>query len=80
MPKRGTDHVWQIVKYAGDISLYARCKCGYHYACSKNKRNPDGTWSFEQEISHLYPYCPVCGARKKRYTEEVQKIDKYAFE
>lgn len=79
MMKRGKDHNWEIVKYKGDISLYARCKCGYRYSCSSSKRNDDGTFSFEQEITKIFPYCPVCGARKKRYGGLI-KEDKFVFE
>lgn len=73
--KRGTDHSWEIRKYFGDIALYARCKCGFEYACSSSKRNEeDGSWSFKQEITKLYYYCPNCGARKKWYNEVPRKI------
>ena len=67
MKKRGKDHEWDIRKLDGDIALYAHCKCGYEYVCSSNKRNADGTFSFEQEVTNIFPYCPVCGARKKRF-------------
>jgi len=77
--KRGTDHEWQIVQYKGDIALYARCKCGYRYACSQSKRAPDGTWTFEQEVRWLHNYCPQCGARKLRYNENVVKLDEYPW-
>ena len=73
MMKRGTDHTWEIRKYKGDIMLYAHCKCGYEYGASASKRNPDGTWSVEQYISHLFHYCPECGARKKRMTALVKE-------
>ena len=80
MMKRGKDHNWEIVKYKGDISLYARCKCGYRYACSSSKRNDDGTFSLEQEITKIFPYCPVCGARKKTYSTDVTRLDKFSWE
>ena len=72
---RGIDHNWQVCKYIDDIALYARCKCGYYYRCSSNKRNEDGTWSLEQETTKLYHYCPNCGAHKLWYNEEPQKMD-----
>ena len=72
--KRGTDHTWQIIKYKGDIALYAKCKCGFYYHCSRCKQN-----SFEQEITYLYRYCPHCGARKKWMTDTI-KLDKSQFE
>ncbi len=78
--KRGTDHTWKIVKYKDDIALYAKCKCGYRYVCSKNKRNEDGSWSFEQEINLLHRYCPYCGVRKKYYDDNVINIEKYSWE
>ena len=72
--KRGTDHNWEIRKYRGDIAFYARCKCGFYYCCSSNVRNGDGSFSLKQYISKLYPYCPVCGARKKWYNKEPVKM------
>lgn len=72
---RGIDHHWEIRKYLGDIALYAHCKCGFEYACSSSKRKPDGSFSFEQEITKLYSYCPCCGARKKWYNPEPKKIE-----
>lgn len=77
--KRGIDHSWEVREYLGDIAWYARCKCGFEYACSKSKRNNDGTWSVEQEIDWLAHYCPNCGARKKWYNLEIIKINKYRF-
>lgn len=77
---RKKDHVWQIVRYKGDIGLYARCKCGYCYHCSQFKIKEDGSPSFEQEITKLYNYCPNCGARKKWYNDNIIKINKYTFE
>ena len=74
-PKRGTDHTWQIVKYKGDIALYAKCKCGYRYVCSENA----GT-SLKQMVVKIFPYCPVCGARKKYYIDAVMRVNKYSFE
>ena len=65
--KRGTDHCWTIRRYIGDIAWYAGCKCGYEFVCSTNERNEDGSWSAKQKISHLFRYCPICGARKKQY-------------
>lgn len=78
--KRGTDHNWQIVKYKGDIALYAKCKCGFHYCCSSAIRNIDGSWSIKQKITKIYPYCPYCGARKKTYNNEINKINKFPWE
>lgn len=78
--KRGTDHLWTLVRYRGDIAIYATCNCGYSYLCSGNKRNEDGSWSFEQEVKWLSNYCPNCGARKKRVTENVECNSRYRFE
>lgn len=78
MPKRGTDHTWQLVKYKTDSSIYARCSCKYHYPCSTNEMKEDG--SFHQVPTIIYPYCPNCGARKKWYTNKIKNIDKYYFE
>ena len=73
--KRGTDHTWQLIKYGGDLAIYVECKCGFSYACSDSKRNEDGSWSFEQEVNYLYPYCPYCGARKKWQSKEIERRD-----
>jgi rubredoxin len=77
---RGIDHSWEVRRYYGDIALYAHCRCGFSYVCSSNKRNEDGTWSLEQEITKLYHYCPNCGAHKKYYNEIPIKIDKMIWE
>jgi hypothetical protein len=34
----------------------------------------------EPAPERLYPYCPLCGARKTRYEEEVEMIDMYPWE
>ncbi len=75
--KRGTDHNWQVIKYRGDMAIYARCKCGFEYCCSHDKRKEDGTWTFEQEIDYFYYYCPFCGARKNTRDAEVTKLDRF---
>ena len=80
MPKRGTDHTWQLIKYIGDIGIYAKCKCGHHYCCSTSPRTEDGSWSIDHVPTIFYPYCPMCGARKKWRTNDIKKIDKYWFE
>lgn len=81
MFKRGTDHTWQLVKYNGDCAIYAKCKCKYHYCCSTSARDEDGFLNpFNQVPTIFYPYCPVCGARKKWHTYEIEKINKYEFE
>ena len=77
--KRGTDHKWQVVKYKGDAVIYAKCKCGFEYNCGRGKRMMDGSWSITQYPAIMYPYCPSCGARKKRYNEEPEKLDKYRW-
>lgn len=74
--KRGTDHEWHVVKYKNDGAVYARCKCGYEYNCGQSRRMKDGAWSIKQYPTIMYPYCPSCGARKKRYNEETEKLDK----
>ena len=59
-------NTWKIIKYKSDLALYAQClNCGFEYACSSNKRNTDGSWSFEQEITKKYNYCPYCGDKKE---------------
>lgn len=69
--KRGTDHVWKLIKFKEDIAIYAKCKCGYFYACSQSARNEDGSPSFKQIPTYFHRYCPNCGARKKYHTVDV---------
>ena len=76
----GDDDTWEIVRYKGDIALYARCGCGYRYVCSTSERNEDGTWSSKQKVSMLHPYCPSCGAKKRYYSDNVKKVDSYPWE
>ena len=81
--KRGTDHTWQIVKFTGDIALYAKCKCGFNYCCSTTGRDENGYWIFAKQIIDpykIYPYCPLCGARKKYYNDDIKKIDRFRWE
>ena len=73
MPKRGTDHEWKLIKYSGDLAIYAECKCGHYYNCGRNIRNEDGSWSVNQIPTVFYPYCPCCGARKKRHSKKIEK-------
>lgn len=71
--KRGTDHSWNLVKYDGDVAIYAECKCGHYYGCSRSLRNKDGSFAFKEIPTIFYPYCPCCGARKKRYSTEIER-------
>lgn len=73
---RGIDHVWRFVKYKGDAAHYARCKCAFRYACYNMNKGLGTTPAPEK----LYYYCPMCGAKKTMYDEEVKKIDKYSFD
>lgn len=73
--KRGTDHNWEVRKYKGDLTLYAHCKCGYQYNCSRSLRNEDGSWSFKQYVAIIHPYCPNCGAKKKYCNKEPVRIE-----
>lgn len=77
--KRGTDHEWLVIKYKGDGAVYARCKCGFEYNCGKSRRLEDGSWSIRQYPTVMYPYCPWCGAKKKRYNEDPEKLDEYRW-
>ena len=74
---RGIDHIWQFVKYIGDIAPYARCSCGFHYPCYKNEVN---VFPHLPDPERLYPYCPICGSRKTRYIPDIVNIDKYPWE
>lgn len=66
--KRGTDHEWNLVKYDGDGAVFAECKCGHYYNCGRDLRG-----KFKQIPTIFYPYCPCCGARKKRFNSEIEK-------
>lgn len=77
--KRGTDHEWVVVKYKNDGAVYARCKCGFEYNCGKSRRLEDGSFSMAQYPTVMYPYCPWCGARKKRYNEEPVRLDEFRY-
>ena len=71
---RSIDHLWTFIKYKYDVSIYAHCSCGFRYSCCKNiAENPGLKIVIAPE--KLYPYCPWCGARKKRYDEEVKRVD-----
>lgn len=72
---RGKDHYWQPVKYKGDMAIYAKCSCGFRYGCY----NTEGVRT-EFAPEKCYPYCPLCGAKKKWYKESIIRIDKYSFE
>lgn len=74
---RRKDHIWQFVKYKGDVAFYAKCRCGFRYPCYASTTTP-----FRIKIApdKLYPYCPLCGSRKTRYIDDVLKIDKYPWE
>ncbi len=75
---RGKDHVWQFVKYKIDTAIYARCSCGFHYAC--DTVNPHIPMRTEPNINGLYKYCPNCGSRKTKYTDGVKNIDKFPWD
>ena len=77
--KRGTDHEWLVVKYKGDGAVYSGCKCGFEYDCGKSRCREDGTWTMAQYPTIIYSYCPYCGARKKRYNEEPEKLDEFRW-
>lgn len=79
MGKRGTDHSWRVVKYQNDGAVYARCKCGFEYNCGRSRRMEDGSWSMAQYPTIMYPYCPSCGARKKWYNEEPERLEKSRY-
>lgn len=74
---RKIDHLWRFVKYKSDMAIYAKCSCGFAYPAYKNKE--PGSIGTEIDPEKLYNYCPYCGARKKRYIPEVEKIDRYLW-
>lgn len=74
---RAKDHCWEFVKYKGDGAFYARCSCGFRYACYKH--DPPDALRIVPAPEKLYNYCPHCGARKTRYYDEPIYIDKYKY-
>lgn len=75
---RKKDHIWRFVKYLGDAAIYAKCSCGFRYRCDKGING--SPISREPDVNKLYYYCPICGSRKTRYIEKVERINKYSFE
>lgn len=71
---RKKDHVWKLVKFRGDIAIYALCSCGFCYACSNLKKGEMIQVEIKEES--FYRYCPNCGARKTLRTDDIKKIDK----
>ena len=74
--KRGKDSLWRPIKFKSDGAIYAKCKCGFYYPCYKE----DEHFKISINPNKMYPYCPICGARKKRYLTEVEKLDKTKWE
>ena len=72
---RQVDRNWNIRKYKGDLALYAYCKCGFYYCCSKLV-GP----KIEIDPHKLYHYCPNCGAHKKYYNERARLMNKFQYE
>jgi len=71
--KRRKDHYWSFVKFDGNEAIYAVCSCGFCYLCYKSAQ-PPRVLPLEPDPDKLYPYCPLCGARKIKYYPEVKKI------
>ncbi len=68
-------NTWNIVKYPGDMAIYAVCtKCGFRHNVSKDGRGEDGSWMppTEPDPRKMYRYCPMCGARKKFFEPKVE--------
>ena len=76
---RKKDHIWQFVKYKGDIAYYAKCSCGFRYSCYK-EHSAEHRLPLEIAPEKLYNYCPLCGSRKTRYIDEIEYMDKYMWE
>jgi hypothetical protein len=71
---RGRDRFWHLVKYNADAAIYAKCKCGFHFPCKLPK-----SLGGDDKIN-TYSYCPVCGAKKKWITNDIETIDKFVWE
>lgn len=76
--KRKKHKSWKFVKYKGDIAIYAKCKCGFSYPCYNN--DPIGSFNIVPDINQLYPFCPICGSKKKIYIEGVESLPYYRCE
>lgn len=75
---RRKDHIWRFVKYLGDAAIYAKCSCGFRYRCDKGING--SSIGREPDANGLYYYCQICGSRKTKYIEKVERINKYSFE
>ena len=64
------DHQWHIKKFKGDAAIYAYCYCGFSYGCYYQK----GLICY-LDPNKLYPYCPMCGAKKRTYNINPEKMD-----
>ena len=73
--KRGKDRWWRMIRYKGDLAIYAKCKCGFIYNCSTFNTN-----EYKTKINLLYHYCPQCGAYKKWYENEPKMIDNFPWQ
>ena len=70
--------------YRRSSDVFARCECGFEFVCGDTvKPNPDPEANSviripleDFEPTFLYPYCPKCGAKKIKYTPDVEKLDK----
>jgi hypothetical protein len=56
------DYKWKIIKHPPDSARYAKCSCGFEYACDISLR-PIKT--IDDIV--VYNYCPNCGKRKTEY-------------
>ena len=70
-------NLWNKIKFKGDVAIYAQCKCGYHYACSRLVKK-DESWVNDEY--KFYPYCPMCGVKKRFIATEVTKIDEFEWD
>lgn len=77
---RGKDHKWRFVKYKGNSAICAQCHCGFTYSCCREVREGNNGFKIEPAPEKLYPFCPMCGSKKKTYNDKVKSIDKFIFE
>lgn len=61
--KRGHDKTWDLIRY-DDETIYAKCKCGFHYPCSNH--------GFPKIPTYFLPYCPICGSKKTYCSAEIK--------
>lgn len=61
---------WTVIRYAYDYALYAKCDCGFEYACGR-----EDFYSGQFGLEKTYNYCPECG--KLNFDRDHDEKDEY---